>query len=177
MGTNWQYFPELIGEVVAKANIKLANTVGYTGGALVYEYGTLIELAKVTALRNSISAQKYPLVWLVWERPENLKKFVGTDANKAYQVSPLIFIAANTDQNYLSSERYDAVFKPVLIPIYEALLAAIKSHRNFNTKNEITHTQYEHFFWGMNDNGQNVLTDYLDAIELKFENLEIIKTC
>jgi len=174
---NFQYFPDLFSEIVTKAHtlIQADSSLSELPGIdLGYEFGTLHELQKRVLLKNS---EMYPLVWLVWERPENLKKFNGSFSNRTYNVSPLVFIIEKTDPNYTSSERYENIFKPFLIPIYDNILKAIGRHRNFNTLNTIDHEQYEHFFWGMDEDNNTVLSDYNDAIELKLIDLEILKKC
>lgn len=180
--TNYIYTPDLIGEVVAKTELLTssdASLVKLFGVSLVYEYGTLFELQKRIAIkdRRTQSVQKYPLVWLVWERPENLKRYRGGFSNKSYIISPLIFIIARTDVDYTSIQRNENIFKPVLLPIYENFLKALRMHRNFNTGNTIEHDEYEHYFWGMNNEGKTVLSDYNDAIELKLIDLEVLQKC
>ena len=61
------------------------------------------------------------------------------------------------------------------MPIYDKLLLAIEYHRNFNTGNFIEHDEYEHYFWGMDDNGKTILSDFNDAIELKLIDIEVVK--
>lgn len=180
---NYQYFPEIFGDIVTKANAAIqanSNLTKLQGLNLQYEYGTLFELTKAIDIKNAIDAAKYPLVWLVWERPENMKQFKGAYSNKSYNVSPLVYIAHYTDPNYSSRERYTEVFQPVLHPIYNELIHQLTIHRNFTGKRPIEHNQFEHFFWGMQADGgkvSNVLSNFLDSIELKIFNLEISKQC
>ena len=177
---NYIYFPDLFGDIVSKMNAYIQSDSDLTallGVNVVYEYGTLIELQKRIAVKDGRGSQKYPLVWLVWERPDNLKKFRGAFSNRIYNVSPLVFIIAKTQPDYSSIDRNTNIFKPILLPIYQKLLMAVEHHRNFNTGNFIDHDEYEHYYWGMNNEGKTVLSDLNDAIELKLIDLEVVKKC
>jgi hypothetical protein len=177
---NYTYFPDLLGDVVSKMNTYIQNDSDLTalsGVSVIYEYGTLIELQKRIKIKDLRSSQKYPLIWLVWERPDNKKQFRGAFLNRTYKVSPLIFIIGKTNPDYSSTDRNTNIFKPILMPIYNKLLFAIAGHRNFNTGNFIEHDEYEHYFWGMDDNGKTILSDFNDAIELKLLDIEVVKKC
>lgn len=177
---NYKYFPDLFGDVVVKTNTLIqadSSLSALVGVDVIYEYGTLIELQKRIKIKNNRASQKYPLVWLVWERPDNLKQFRGNYTNNSYKVSPLVFIIARTDENYSSVDRDNEIFKPTLLPIYEKILLAIRSHKNFNVGNFIQHDEYEHYFWGMDDDGKTILSDINDAVELKLIDMNIVSRC
>lgn len=177
---DYTYFPDLFEDVVSKMNTyiqKDSDLIALSGVSVIYEYGTLIELQKRIAVKDGRGTQKYPLVWLVWERPDNKKEFRGNFSNNSYKVSPLVFIIAKTQPDYSSTDRNTNIFKPVLLPIYQKLLLAVEHHRNLNTGNFIDHDEYEHYFWGMNDDQKTVLSDLNDAIELKLLNIEVVKKC
>ena len=160
---NFQYFPEIFGDVVTKANAAIqanANLTKLQGLNLQYEYGTLFELTKAIDIKNAIDAAKYPLVWLVWERPENMKQFKGAYSNKSYNVSPLVYIAHYTDPNYSSRERYTEVFQPVLHPIYNELIHQLTSTGTSQESGQLNIISSNIFSGGCKPTAEKSLTFY-----------------
>lgn len=180
MSTNYKYFTDIFANVVEKTNELIqadSSLTELSGVDVIYEYGTLIELQTRIKIKDDRASQKYPLIWLVWERPNNQKQFRGSLSSLSYNVSPLVFIIAKTNEDYTSSERNENIFKPLLMPIYEKLLIAITRNRNINIGTNIDHDEYEHYFWGMDDDGRTILSDINDAIELKLIDINIIDKC
>ena len=69
---NFQYFPEIFGDVVTKANAAIqsnANLTKLQGLNLQYEYGTLFELTKAIDIKNAIDAQSIRLCGLFGNVP------------------------------------------------------------------------------------------------------------
>lgn len=174
INTDFRYFPYIVRDLVEKVRAEYDTENALTP---YFEFGTFLELSKRVAIKNQIDEGKYPMVWLVWEANDSLQNWTS---KTTYTVSPRLFICNFTDANYSSVDRYDANFIRVLFPIFE-LFKQYLEYSGFTT----TSTQYkyklaEHLYWGESleyAKKQNILIDTLDAIEIKFENLEINKIC
>lgn len=172
--TNFRYFPYLMKDLVSEVRsvYDVAN-----GIKPVYEFGTYLELTKRVVIKDRIDAVKYPLVWLVWEASESIQ----TWANEVtYNIRPRIFICNFTSSDYSSEERYDANFIGVLFPIWELFKEYLKYNKFVSTETQFNFQLTEHLLWGESLGFQkdaNILFDTLDAIEIKFDNLEINNIC
>ena len=141
-----------------------------------YEFGTYLELTKVHKLKDSNRLDKYPLVWLVWEANENVTTYTAA----GHELSPRIFICTATNSDYRSRQRYEMNFITTLYPILDLLIASIKATHSISTDSIYDYTVSDHLYWGESlgyAKQENVLFDTLDAIELKFNNLELLKKC
>ena len=172
MNTDYRLFPYIFQDIVSavRAEYDTNNLKPY------FHFGTYLELTKAIAIKDQIDAEKYPLVWLVWEAGENTEKW---ESNKGYEVSPRVFICTFTSSDYSSSERYSANFEAILIPIWEILQKKIKKS-SFVSNISLSFQSIEHLLWGESlgfAKGQNVLFDTLDAIEVKIDSLKINKKC
>lgn len=173
MNLDFRYFPLIIQDIVTEV-AKKYDTVNSLKP--FYHFGTYLELTKRIQIKDQIDAEKYPLVWLVWEAGENAQKW---DTGKGYEVSPRIFICTFTSSDYSSVERYDTNFVQILFPIWDIMKAKIQ-RSNFISNNGFTFQLSEHLLWGESlgfAKGQNVLFDTLDAIEIKIDSLKINKKC
>jgi hypothetical protein len=173
MNTDYRLFPYIMEDIVT-ATAAQYDTVNWV--TPYYHFGTYLELTKSIVIKDQIDAEKYPLVWLVWEAGENAQKW---DSGKGYEVSPRLFICTFTSSDYSSVERYDANFVQILFPIWDIMKAKIQ-RSSFISNNGFTFQLAEHLLWGESlgfAKGQNVLFDTLDAIEIKIDSLKINKKC
>lgn len=178
------YIVDIIGECVAAAmnsqlqyiqtqEMQLFGQSSIT--TIDYQYGHIQELLE-TLFQMTKSPEeylkKYPLVYLVQDFEEER----GTTGYYA-DVRLNIIIAHSTVNTYKITDRMRLVFKPVLYPIYYALLDAMANHPSIlqGAEESIPHRKTDRSYWGSNkiDGNQNVLNDYVDAIELENLNLKI----
>jgi len=171
--TDFRFFPRVFGDVMTAVRAVYDETNNVKP---VYEFGTYLELTKVHNLKDQNHLTKYPLVWLVWEANENTENW-GT-ATSTYGVAPRIFICTNTNSDYRSEQRYTESFEAVLYPIWELIKRKIDDNVNLGSFNEFT--KNDHLYWGESigiSKDKNKLFDTLDAIEIKFNELNVFKKC
>lgn len=176
--------PVLFGEVVTRASANL-NAAGQTllqqlqeaDAAIVrinYQYGPAVELTQTLTnmrLGKDVAKERFPLVWLIEDIPvdrRNAKRFFG-------DVSLRVVIAYPTKDTYTSAERETATFAPILRPIYYNLLECLPKHNAFSAVDEadIPHRMTERKFMGSDTQIQNMLTDFVDAIDIQDLSLTI----
>lgn len=180
------YIVDIIGEVISSftpdvlPTIK-ANEQAALGSTLIdtidYQYGHTVELIQTLAqydASDQFRRIKYPLVWLAMDFPEDRGDF-----NWYAKVNLNIVIAHQTSSTDKMQDRMTKVFKPVLYPIYYALLEALSLHDliNENTPDIIKHRKFDRGYMGnitTNGNTANKLNDYVDAIELINLSLTIL---
>lgn len=185
--SNPTYIVDIIGEVVRTFTPDIlpvikTNEIGANTSSLIdtidYQYGHTVELIQTLAQYDKVDSfrrLKYPLVWLVMDFPEKRGKldwYATTTLN--------IIIAHQTESTDKMENRMIKVFKPVLYPIYYALLDGLASHDliNENDADILQHTKYDRGYMGnirADGNIANKLNDYVDAIEIINLNLTILK--
>jgi hypothetical protein len=145
-----------------------------------YIYGHPREIANRLALKDQDSVdkfRKFPLIVLIVDVEES---HGNDDTRIDYTTSPTLLIVTNTQPTYTSEERYDNTFKPTLYPIYELLVSKMNESPSLHTQStdDIIYTKIDRLFWGsatVNGNEGLIFNDFLDAIELNFSDLNIIK--
>jgi hypothetical protein len=174
INTDFRYFPYIIRDLVAQVRAE------YDPNDLIkpiYEFGTYLELVKRISIKDSVDSVKYPLFWLVWEANESVQKWTS---KVTYDVRPRLFIVNFTDENYSSVERYDANFIGVLYPVWELFKSYLEYSEFVSIDGQNNYDLADHLYWGeslKSEKNKNILVDYTDAIEIKFEKLEINKIC
>lgn len=139
-----------------------------------YQYGHVQELLETLSQMTKSpeeSPKKYPLIWLVQDFTESINNDVGYYAD----VSLNVIIAHQTVNEYKITQRYDNVFKPVLYPIWQVFMECLKSQKGIQGYSPDC-DKTDRSYWGSNPidgNKGNVLTDYVDAIELQNLRLQI----
>ncbi len=121
--------------------------------------------------------QKYPLIALRLDVPEEVdeKGFVNYRLN--------IVILTLTDKNWNYEQRKEAIFIPVLIPLYERFIAELSNVGLFQWEGDTRrppHTRILRPFWGTEGkegNEKYIFSDPLDAIEIVNLELKSIKKC
>lgn len=149
------------------------TTLDLDNDAPYYMYGHFLEIANRLKEKDQDKVykyQKYPLIALRMDIPE-------THRGDMVDYSLNIAIVGFTDKNYNAQERYTNVIKPVLSPIYEALMDELKHHFVWtNNRYRPEHVKIDRPFWGTtnpNWNSKYIFSDPLDAIEI--QNLKITK--
>jgi hypothetical protein len=166
MSIDFKYFPQIFGEVVSEVR-KVYDQKDSPEPR--YEYGTYLELIEACKLKDSNQIEKYPLIWLVWDKDENQQKWIDPCI---YSVSPRVFIIASTGADYTTAERYENTIEPILQPIFVILLNELQHHGNISHPLTFNYPSTDHPFWLNNADGT---FDCLSAIEIKFEELNLYK--
>jgi len=148
----------------------MIQTIDYQKGHFEELITTLSNYDKSPQLRNI----KYPLVYLVQDFPEDRGVEVGFYAT----VTLNIVVAHQTDSTYTIDDRMNKVFKPVLYPIYYALLQGMADSDmvNESSTEKIRHRKWDRAYWGRQSVGgtdKNKLNDYVDAIDITNLSLTI----
>lgn len=164
------YIVEEIGEVVQKVNTALQQN-GFEHTPVYYMYGHTLEIVKrLQTLTNSITQQekKFPLIILFTDITID-KRIPGF-----YGSTNLRMLVANTTRpEYISEQRTELNFKPVLHPIKQELINQISIHPQFTFENELTYKETDMYYYGSQINDKNIFNDYIDAIELRDIKLSI----
>jgi len=177
--TDFRLFPRVFGDVMTSV---VSRYDPVNGLKPVYEFGTYLELTKRSALKDRDIAAgelkvKYPLVWLVWEANENQETW---DSDAQYSITPRVFICVGTRSGYSSDQRYKKSFEEILFPIWELIKQEIGDNNQIDSFSSQKFTKADHLCWGDSiglEKLKNKLFDTLDAIEVKFTELEIFKNC
>jgi hypothetical protein len=145
-----------------------------------YMYGHPIDVTRQLEFKENMTSklEKFPLIYLLLDLPKN------ADNNLLYQykVSPTIFVLAQTDPSFTSTERTDVTFKPILYPITDLLIQKINESQHLIGKTYgVEYTWTDKYFWGKEGiriKGYEglIFNDYLDGIELNLKDLQIIKS-
>lgn len=118
--------------------------------------------------------KKYPLVWLVMDFEED---FNGNELGIYCSTSIQVIIACSTKKDNTTPGRIADNFSPVLIPVYNIFLNAIRASTTFQTVGvkEPEHTRVLRPYWDGSDNTGtgNLFDDFIDAIQLKNLKLKI----
>lgn len=140
---------------------------------LYYEHGHILEINNtLIGKEKSINARnrKYPLIML-------LQPFTETVQDIGYNVNLRLMICSSTKSDIKAQERYEKVFNPVLYPIYDSLMEALRRSKYFSWSGGLKmppHTKTDRPFLGVsseNGNIRYIMSDKLDAIEITNLNL------
>ena len=136
---------------------------------LYYQYGhpqEIIESIQEMSKSRKIEGRRFPLLALFQDFDETK----GERADVQSSVSLHIVIATSTGPQLKAKQRYEKTFRPVLYPIYEALIKMIQSCGYFiNVQELVPHTKTDRLYWGKNGLYKlenNVFNDFIDAIEI-----------
>lgn len=168
------YIVDEIASVVTKVNTGLtASSFGHL--PVYYMYGHPKEISsRLQALSNSPTEghKKFPLVILFTD--------IQIDHNTPgfYGSARLRMLVANiTDPNYISDQRTELNFKPILHPIKDELIKQISLHNRFTYEEELRYSETDMYFYGSQINDKNIFNDYIDAIELRDIRINIKNKC
>lgn len=143
-----------------------------------YEHGHPIEIVEtITEKGEGVSEKfnRFPLVGLLQDFKEEIGSSPGFYADGTFD----LIICAGTDPNFKAQKRYDVNFKPILYPIYFALMEAIRLSRKFELDpgaETFSHTKIDRLYWGrqgLYGMEGNVMNDRVDCIEIDGLKLRI----
>lgn len=168
------YIVEEMAAVIAKVNTAL-TAASFATTPVYYMYGHPMEINnRLVELSNSPTEanKKFPLVILFTDITID-RSLVGF-----YGSTQLRMLIANfTLPEYISEQRTDINFKPILHPIKKELINQIERHGQFTYENELSYKETDMYYYGSQINNQNVFNDRIDAIELRDIRLNIKNKC
>ena len=168
------YIVEEMEAIVAKVNTALTEA-NFGTMPVYYMYGHPKEIAiRLQELSNSPTEgqKKFPLIILFTDITieKNIIGFYGS--------ARLRMLVANfTQPEYISEQRTELNFKPILHPIKDELINQIDRHSQFTYEDELKYSETDMYFYGSQINDKNIFNDYIDAIELKDIRINIKKKC
>lgn len=147
----------------------------FRGQLPAFMYGHRLEInnrLKEKDKKGSMKYRKYPLIALRMDYEEEI-------SGGLIKAVPGLNIAIIhlTDQNYSADQRDAKVFKPILFPLYERFIQALKKHGKFSWEGYQgfpPHTKIDRPYYGTDTEEQNIknfFSDPTDAIEMV--NLQI----
>jgi len=142
--------------------------------AVHYDYGhypDVREKLKQGIKNPTAMTEKYPLI-VLFEDFKMDKRKIGVQG----VANMIVMILYTSKKEYTRQQREDLVFKPIIQPIYEALLKEIKISGAFKFYgSEAPHTEIDRPHWGdpeLYKNQGYLFGDCLDGKELQFSQLE-----
>lgn len=132
-----------------------------------YEFGHRLEIANTLTEKEGTQYKyrRYPLV--------ALRLDIGEEIDEGMQkVSINVALITFTDERYKARERYEKVLLPILYPMYESFMVALKRSGIFTWEGHQVyppHKVIDRPYWGIADsegNVRNIFNDPIDAIEL-----------
>ena len=161
--------------VVVRAFEDVVNIMREGGETPYYFFGHPKEivntLSEYTKSRVKAS-KKYPLIALFQDFEESV-------ISGAVEVSLNIIIANITKPEYKADDRYTYNFEPVLYPIYNKLIPAIRQSRQVEFVDEV-HDKIDRLYWGregLYGSEANIFNDHIDALEINNLSLRIKNNC
>lgn len=167
MASNYVFVDEMNAVVEAVKTVLSLEVLNYQYGYVTELNETLNEYGKTVEFK----ALKFPLIWLA--QPFTI---IHGDFNCLGKAKFDLFIFNKTDKNLKASARMTNNFKPVIYPIYEALIEQISEHAAFMEQDNeaIKHDTTDRYFWdGLNP----TITDTVDWIYIKGFEITIRNKC
>jgi hypothetical protein len=143
----------------------------YNETEVSYIYGSPKEIQKrqVEWMNDTIMRSKrFPCVCLFTPVVGTVQLSGDTD----YDCN-MVFLA-QTDKNYSTVQRLENVYKPILHPLVNDFLKALKASKYLSVDYEAGWEQSDVFFSGENE---NTLSAELDAVEIKKIKIKLFKNC
>jgi len=140
---------------------------------LNYQHGSYKTVQKYlmdSAKNGKPKTERYPMLLFITS-----DKVEKVDVNPSLHTDyPLHLVIINiTDKSYSTQKRLDNNFIPILYPLYDSLITALRPHSK-NPYSELPHDKVDHFYYSASTAEEaNKLAEYLDAIELTGLNILI----
>lgn len=142
-----------------------------TGQTIYSMYGHRKEIANRLLEKGKDKVykyQKYPLIAL------NMPFVEEVQQDSLITVRLNIAIMSFTETSYISEQRYEKVFVPLLEPLYDLLLEQIQESGIFHNIGVPVHDRVDRLYWGNEQRESHIFNDPLDAIELLNLELKIL---
>jgi hypothetical protein len=156
---------------------KIKGTIPASGTwkalAPYYMYGHRLEIAgTLTEMSNDkvYKYQKYPLIALRLDISEKTNKYFREAKINAA-------IMEFTNQKYKAEQRYREIIIPILYPLYQRFLVALKKYGYLNDLGIPEHIKIDRPFWGTQyseGNAKNIFNDPIDAVEMIDLKIKVI---
>jgi hypothetical protein len=166
---------EILQSIVNVEFVKEAAKVGFTT-PVYFDYGHYREITnrlKGKDKQITNKGKKYPLIWLVMDFEEDYSGELGLYNT----VSVQIIIACATKKESTTPLRIAENFNPLLIPVYNIFLNAIRASTTIQSIGikEPEHTRVLRPYWDGSDasGSGNLFDDFIDAIQLKNLKLKV----
>lgn len=176
MSVDTKYFVDVFGDIVS--NVRSEYDL-VSGEKPFYLYGHILDILERLSTKDRSSTlkfKKYPLIALIQDFEEQTEGW----SKYGYTLPEIkVIIVAKTLPGYDSTTRYAKTFKPTLYPIYDLLLTKIGESNFIDVQtSHIQKSKFDRVYWGREKifgvDG-HVFNDYLDAIEIRFKNLQVFK--
>jgi hypothetical protein len=82
-----------------------------------------------------------------------------------------------TEADYISEQRTELNFKPIIHPIKVELIKQISLYKQFTFEGELQYKETDMYFYGSQINNNNIFNDRVDGTELKDIMLNIKLKC
>lgn len=173
-------FSDILQNVVTKLNTDTALIAAIGARPIQFLYGHYRSIADeliVKGLELETRDQKYPLIILGIDN-----EYLEQDINdQQYTINANIWIVEETKREWFTSERYDAVFKVVLYPIYEAFKRELCINKSVSSRmRDVSFQVVPIPYWGtqaIQGSDSKIVNDPLDALKIKFSGLTLNKGC
>lgn len=168
-----QSIPAIFSDVV-----ELAQSEKYYNSYINFIHGhpsEIVAILKAMTQAQETSVKKYPLIALFQDFEEKR----GESSDVYASISVTVIIATLTRPELFAADRYEKNFIPILYPVYNAFLKAVRKSGKFKIvvpEKEPEHTKIDRLFWGkqgLYGNEGNIFGDCIDAIELTNLSLKI----
>lgn len=171
---NQVYIVDEMRTVVEKVNAALVAK-GFATLPVYYMYGHPKEInIRLQELTNSPTEahKKFPLIILFTDIAIKVGEpgFFGSSGLR-------MLIANITQPEYISEQRTELNFKPIIHPIKDELLNQIGRHKQFTYEGELKYTETDMYYYGSQINDKNVFPDRIDATELSNIQININNKC
>lgn len=152
----------------------IVSTMTWSNKAINFKFGYWTTVANellTDGKSPSLAAQRFPLIYLHADFEENIIDY------RTIRINPTFYIITQTEVKYNIDQRFELIYKPCLYQIYIDFIKAIKhSGKLIVTKPEILHSKKDLFYLQNLSSTQNNLMSIVDAVELKFDQLDLYKS-
>lgn len=120
---------------------------------------------------KALTDMRFPLIFLNADIQEKDSDF------RTIEINPTFYIITQTEAKYDIDTRLEMIYKTELYPIYKDFIKAIrKSHKFWIYGGQVPHDKKDMFYLQNLAANQNKINMIVDAIEVRFNKLDMIKS-
>lgn len=165
------YFPDIVRQIAQRVSNRFSSRPT-DPFEVFFEHGIQSQVTQALVADPS----RFPLIWLIM----NFEEDRGRDKTVFADINFNILILMPTKPDYTQIERDNAVFKPMLLPIYDALIEEFAEDINL-AGDVLRHKRILRPYWGggdaQNANTENLFKQFVDAIGIYNLNLKLRTQC
>ena len=135
-----------------------------------FQFGLYADLIENLNIKDNNQVEKYPLIWLVWEKVNNQQQWIDPNI---YSIAPRVFICDLAVQDDNTDERYDHNFDTVINPLFDLLISEMQYAPNVEFPPGYSYSMND-LPDGQLDNNSGI-PDFVSAKEINFQKLFIYK--